>query len=412
MRTFSSVRLELTIAMVVTVLAGCGGAQPALAPSAVRQIVDQPFFMGLASNYKRLFTFDGGDGAHPATPLAVLKGTLYGTTEGGGRAGCGKSGCGTIFGLTLGGKQRVLYRFGGSNKPNPSGLTVLNGTLYGTTAFGGSVCSGSGCGTVFSVTPAGKVRVLYLFKGRPDGQNPNSLTLLNDTLYGTTSSGGSSGGGVVFSLTSAGKERVLYSFKGGSDAAGPVAPLTLLNGTLYGTTTFGGSGCSGSGCGTVFSITTAGKERVLYDFRDIRRGVGPQPGALTALNGMLYGTTEYGGTGGNSGCGIVFSITTAGVESVLYNFNCTPPAVTVGPSSLTALNGALYGTTAGGGSVDAGTIFSITAAGKESVLYNFERPDGSYPEGGLTRLKGTLYGTTNGGGGPPHRDGTVFAFTR
>lgn len=408
MTTSSSVRLELAIAMVVVVLAGCG-SQAALAPSAARQIVDQPYSMSLTSNYKTLFIFDGRNGAGPETPLAVLNGTLYGTTVGGG-PGCRKAGCGTVFSLTLGGKQHVLHRFGGSAQTIPSGLTILSGTLYGTTYGGGTGCN-SGCGTVFSVTPAGKEHVLYLFKGKPDGQNPNGLILLNDTLYGTTSSGGSSGDGTVYTLTSAGKERVLYSFKGGRDAAAPVAPLTVLNGTLYDTTIFGGSGCSGYGCGTVFSITAAGKERVLYDFPDIPRGIGPEPGALTALNGILYGTTTYGGTGGSHGCGVVFNITTAGVESVLYNFNCTPPAVTVGPSGLTALNGALYGTTEGGGNADVGTIFSMTTAGKQSVLYSFEHPGGAYPEGGLTHLKGTLYGTTSRGGGPPHRDGTVFAFT-
>jgi uncharacterized repeat protein (TIGR03803 family) len=362
--------------------------------------------MGLASNYKTLFIFDGRNGAIPAVPLAVLKGTLYGTTFGGGGAGCGRSGCGTVFGLPIGGKQRVLYRFGGSSQTFPSGLTVLNGTLYGTTNYGGTGC-GFGCGTIFSVTPAGKERVVYRFKATPDGQYPNGLTALNDTLYGTTYFGGSSDRGAVYSLT-AGKERVFYSFKGGSDGALPAAPLTVLNGTFYGTTSAGGSGCSGYGCGTVFSITTAGEERVLYSFPDIGNVVGPQPGVLTALNGVLYGTTYYGGTGGSRGCGTVFSITTAGVESVLYNFNCT--GVTVGPSGLTVLNGALYGTTQFGGSADAGTIFRITTAGNESVLYNFEHPGGVYPEARLTRLKGTLYGTTTRGGSS-HRDGTVFAFT-
>ena len=54
---------------------------------------------------------------------------------------------------------------------------------------------------------------------------------------------------------------MLYSF-GGPDGGTPVAGLIVVNGVLYGTTTYGGTGsaCGSQGCGTIFSITTAGKE--------------------------------------------------------------------------------------------------------------------------------------------------------
>jgi hypothetical protein len=53
-----------------------------------------------------------------------------------------------------------------------------------------------------------------------------------------------------------GAETVLYAFAGGSDGADPEGALTAVNGTLYGTTLSGaGTGCDGGGCGTVFALT-------------------------------------------------------------------------------------------------------------------------------------------------------------
>ncbi|MGA8325772.1 MAG: hypothetical protein WB757_06785 [Candidatus Cybelea sp.] len=51
-----------------------------------------------------------------------------------------------------------------------------------------------GDGTVFSVTPSGIEAVLYSFSGGSDGKNPESgLIDVNGTLYGTTPYGGGSG---------------------------------------------------------------------------------------------------------------------------------------------------------------------------------------------------------------------------
>jgi uncharacterized repeat protein (TIGR03803 family) len=84
---------------------------------------------------------------------------------------------------------------------------------------------------------------------------------------------------------------------------------------LYGTTTTGGgSGCGGQGCGTVFEISTAGKESVVYAFKGGSDGAVPEA-ALVNANNALYGTTAYGGTGGckttnePNGCGTVYKIT-------------------------------------------------------------------------------------------------------
>jgi uncharacterized repeat protein (TIGR03803 family) len=111
----------------------------------------------------------------------------------------------------------------------------------------------------------------------------------------------------VFSITPSGTETILYSFNG-SDGSGPVATLLNVNGTLYGTTK--GGGAYGYG-GTVFSITLSGHETVLHSFEQTRTaggqfdGLYPESGVID-VNGTLYGTTAFGG---RLGVGTVYSIT-------------------------------------------------------------------------------------------------------
>jgi uncharacterized repeat protein (TIGR03803 family) len=223
-------------------------------------------------------------------------------------------------------KYKVLYSFTGT----PDGafplanLTDVGGTLYGTTEGGGQYpnCSGydSHCGVVFSIAPSGTEKVLYSFRERPDGSVPNaSLTEVGGTLYGTTSDGGSfycyPGSaylpcGTVFSITPSGMEKVLHRFSGsgnGTDGAYPVASLIDVKGTLYGTTQYGGAySCDiGGSCGTVFSILPSGAaETVLHSFGSGTDGIDPVAG-LTEAKGTLYGTTLFGGAHAH---GTVFSL--------------------------------------------------------------------------------------------------------
>jgi uncharacterized repeat protein (TIGR03803 family) len=236
-----------------------------------------------------------------------VNGTFYGTTEEGGPVGTNcPRGCGTVFSIIPGGTEKVLYSFGnGTDGAFPTaGLIDVNGTLYGTTELGGSqtgVGCGGGCGTVFSITPGGKETVLHSFRGGTDGEFPEAgLIDVNGTLYGTTSGGaGQYGDGTVFSITPGGKEKVLHNFSGG-DGAEPLATLLNVNGTLYGTTYQGG------GQGTVFSITLSGNVTVLYSFGG-RSGDGAYPmSGLSYVNGTFYGTTFLGGAYDG---GAVYSIT-------------------------------------------------------------------------------------------------------
>jgi uncharacterized repeat protein (TIGR03803 family) len=391
----------------VLILANCSHGNAPLLPNAGNGVANSPLSPPGVS-YKVLYSFAGQPGgALPRGPLTSMHGTLHGTTDLGGAHNWG-----TFFGMSPAGKVRVLYSFGknGADGRQPNGLTDLNGVLYGTTFSGGDQ---EGDGTVFAVGTFGKETVLYTFGGGKDGATPEAeLSALNGTLYGTTNNGGASQGngfGTVFAVSTSGKERVLYRFKGGSDGEYPEGGLLDVKGALYGTTFGGGlDSCSPYGCGTVFSVTLGGKKHIVYSFKGGADGASPEA-ALISLNGNLYGTTFNGGTHGR---GTVFAVSTTGKERVAYSFKGgTDGAGPIAP--LVAVNGVLYGTTYGGGlyncasSYSCGTVFSLTTAGRERVLHRFGNvPDGALPRASLFAMKGVLYGTTSAGGSD--NQGIVF----
>jgi uncharacterized repeat protein (TIGR03803 family) len=424
-------RHALTSFVAAAMLAGCGGSQPPIGtPGAMAQSAAQAY----AKSFHVLYRFAGGhDGAGPAGALIDVNGTLYGaTSSGGGHPECGYGGgCGTVYSMSTAGPEKVLHRFAsGSDGWDPfAGLIDASGTLYGTTRYGGgSGCVESfGCGTVYTISPSGKEKILYAFGSYANGSQPfASLIDVKGTLYGTTWHGGASNNGTVFSLAKDGVETVLHSFGGAPDGALPYAGLIEIKGRLYGTTWGGGSGCSG-GCGTVFSITTSGSEKVLYSFGGGSDGSFPNAG-LTAINGVMYGTTSpFLCCNHSTGWGTVYSVSTSGHEHVLHNFGHGSDGAQP-TAELISVKGTLYGTTRRGGSASGcgagssgypggcGTVFSITTTGTEKVLHSFTGgTDGELP-GALIYVDGTFYGTT-GAGGRPHCGryhsgcGTVFALS-
>jgi uncharacterized repeat protein (TIGR03803 family) len=201
------------------------------------------------------------DGAKPLAGLAYHAGVLYGTTSAGGAAGCTQNGgCGTVFKFDLStGTETVLHAFtGGADGSYPAAsMMYRNGTLYGTTAGGGSTSCTNGCGTLFSMDPnSGTETVLHSFTNGADGGYPYAGVLYqNGMLYGTTLEGGGTNCGRCFGTVyglniTTGTETVLYSFTGGTDGAYPEGPLTANAGVIYGTTTQGGVGSYG----TVFAV--------------------------------------------------------------------------------------------------------------------------------------------------------------
>ncbi|MFZ0031850.1 MAG: choice-of-anchor tandem repeat GloVer-containing protein [Candidatus Cybelea sp.] len=378
------------------------------------------------THYKVVYSFEAGsDGSFPRSTLIDVGSTLYGTTEAG-----GVNSEGTVFSVTPGGSEKVLHSFGKRHDGNApeAGLVELRGTLYGTTRKGGSydACYYStiqfSCGTVFSITTGGREKVLHSFSlhynNGNDGANPvASLIKVKGTLYGTTLYGGSyfcpgADCGTVFSVTPGGTEKVLHSFSRGADGYNPVASLVKVNGTLYGTTQYGGT----YDAGTVFSIAPNGTEKVLHSFGGSSEdGTVPQA-ALINVKGTLYGTTLVAADcNGIQSCGTVFSITPGGTEKVLYHFRGGKTDGGGPSASLINVKGTFYGTTTYGGAnynecdgSGCGTVFSITPSGKEKVLHSFAgASDGQQPLAGLINVKGTLYGTTAGGGTNGY--GTVFA---
>jgi uncharacterized repeat protein (TIGR03803 family) len=189
---------------------------------------------------------------------------LYGTTNAGGTRGC-IGGCGTVLTINPStGGEKVIYSFcsqsncADGSQPN-AGLVSAGDVLYGTSFSGGA----KGIGTVFSINPkTGAEKVLYSFCSQTnctDGGRPEaSLIDANGTLYGTTYYGGANGGGTVFSINpGTGAETVLYSFcsqTNCTDGSEPAASLIEVNGTLYGTTAQGGT----YNKGTVYSIASQG----------------------------------------------------------------------------------------------------------------------------------------------------------
>jgi uncharacterized repeat protein (TIGR03803 family) len=378
-------------------LASCARGAVSPVPSTLENGEATQWEMPLGTGYKLLYAFkSGNDAGFPYAGLTVVNGELYGTTYGGG----GGVEWGTVFKIDTSGNEHVLYRFkAGNDGAHPyGGLTALGGELYGTTYQGGT----SGSGTVFKVTTSGDEHVLYSFKGGSDGQYPYGALLdVNGEFYGTTYQGGvSPGWGVVFKVSPTGDEHVLYRFKAGDDGAHPYAGLTNVSGTLYGTTYQGGT----SGAGTVFKTDTAGSEHVAYSFKAGRDGQYPYA-PLLYYKGKLYGTTYQGGV--SPGWGTVYEVTPAGQERVLYRFKAGTDGAHPQYGALVDVNGAFYGTTYQGGTKGAGTVFKVAASGTEEVLYSFMGGnDGEYPYDGLANVNGTFYGTTNVGGADDA--GTVF----
>jgi len=375
-----------------------------------------------------LVSLDGVNGSWPYMALTQgADGNFYGTTyEGGFSANCiFAGGCGTVFKMTAAGKLTTIYNFCSlancTDGDNPVGSLVQgsDGSFYGTTSGGGTHSGG----TVFQVTPAGKLITLYSFCASAncsDGEGPTAglVQSRNGNFYGTTQLGGNNGGGTVFEITSTGNLITLYRFcaqPACTDGAEPMSGLVqATNGNFYGETLFGGTGF-----GVIFEITPLGGLTTLFSFNGTD-GSAPLGGLIQAVDGGFYGVTTNGGTSGSlectGGCGTVFKITAGGKLTTLYNFcssvNCVDGARPYGPL-VEGTDGNFYGTTSDF-DVNNGTVFEITPRGTLTTLYSFctllNCEDGATPTVGLVQAtNGTFYGTTSqsGSGGA----GTIFSLS-
>jgi uncharacterized repeat protein (TIGR03803 family) len=312
-----------------------------------------------------------------------------------------------------------------------------DGNFYGTTAQGGT--NDGHAGTVFKITPKGKLTTLYSFCAQSnctDGLYPSGGLVQGEdgNFYGTTFSGSigdaqwcSGGCGTIFKISRTGILTTLHSFAGYSgEGSGPNSALLQgKDGTFYGTTENGGAYdvCT-YGCGTVFKITPKGTLTTLHSFAGSPSGDGAAPFAnlVFGTDGDFYGTTSNGGT---NDAGTVFKITPAGVLTTIHSFctvsNCADGQTPEGGLVSTS-DGNLYGTTTLGGVYTAGSVFKITPRGKLTTLYSFcaqgypHCPDGSLASAGLLQAtNGDFYGVTDAGGDPNCDDGygcgTVFTLS-
>jgi uncharacterized repeat protein (TIGR03803 family) len=203
------------------------------------------------SSFRLLHSFSGPDGATPYAELLLTGNVLYGTTR-----EAGTNGYGTVFAINIDDTSfRVMHTFDGVNDGDePTCALVLSSNiLYGTT----SGWISTSYGTLFALHTDGTgFTNLYSFRAAEDGRDPwAGLILRGDTLYGTAEFGGTSGYGTLFCIKTDGSGfSILHSFAGGPEDGGDLrARLTLANNTLYGTTYSGGS----SWVGTVFSLAIA-----------------------------------------------------------------------------------------------------------------------------------------------------------
>ena len=317
----------------------------------------------------------------------------------------------------------TLYAFAKkANGTGPRGeLVRFHGIFYGATAGGGSSRRTCDCGVVFSLDGSGNENIVHAFvginyqNGTNDGAMPQGgLTEFKGRLYGTTSAGGVNsssidcvsettyGCGTVYSIDAKNREHVVYSFQGAGNGYSPLGELVAFDGTLYGVTERGGN-CED--CGIVFSITPSGTETVVHAFSGTD-GALPLAG-LSVIGGKLYGTTSEGG----SCCGTVYTIDSKNRFSSVYSF--TDQTEGYPESTLAQIGNTIYGTTYGDASC--GTIFSLTAKGSERTVHTFcgSQTDGKVPEGDLAVINNVLYGTTILGGAGCQFDrgcGTIFAF--
>jgi uncharacterized repeat protein (TIGR03803 family) len=391
-----------------------------------------------ASYYAVVYDFstNGADADFPVAGLVTGgDGALYGTSKFGGPAGQG-----SVFKINLDGSgYQFLYGFGTIpiDGLNPeSGLSVgADGALYGTTSVGGYE-GGSGSGIVFKINPDGTgYTELHSFgfllsgglNGQLDGQVPTAppISGKDGNLYGTTSNGGNptdwGGFGVVYKLGTNGLGySVLHFFstnnlEGRSPQGGVIQGA---DGALYGTTP-GGPASTGVGTayGNVFRILTDGTGfQVLHTFTNGGAGgMSPYAGLIFGPDGLLYGTTRYGGS---NNFGTIFKLGASGSNyQVIYNFgSVTNDGQNPTAALIQGRDGYLYGTTSAGGlyglnrGFGYGVAFKISTNGSGyTILYNFGAgsTDGQSPLGGLVQgLDGAFYGTTSLGG--ILDSGTVF----
>jgi len=330
-----------------------------------------------------LHSFEGGtDGANSqGAVIFEPTGALFGTTLFGGSS---PMGFGTIFALAPAGNSTfdysTLIRFtdaGGTPYVPENQFTYWQGNLYTTTQNGGAF---GDFGTVIELVRPAKTggawgyTILHSLDGTDGNQIQGALVVDPSTgyFYGCAQNGGASNQGTVFQMI---------------PPASPGNPWTFNK---------------------------------LYDFTGASDGGYIYAGPALGANGVIYGIAQKFGAFGK---GTVWSLTPPAVVggtwnfAVIHQFGSTKGDGATPVSNLVLdAKGIIYGTTLSGGAKNLGTVFALTppstegAAWTEKLLWNFSGSDGSHPYSAVTLVKtGVLIGTTAEGG--TANAGTVFELT-
>jgi len=361
------------------------------------------------TGYTKVHDFSGGDGAIPLGGLVEFDGKLWGIAGSG-----GSDNNGVIYSIgTNGSDFQVVHNFDNINGKGPIWrLSISNGQLWGTTSIGGSF----GFGTIFSYSPVDGFQTRHSFNYQNGGYSFGTLLESNARLWGVTLIGGQEDQGVIFSIALDGTDfRVDFDFKTGFGIV-PIGGLIESNGRLWGTTTSGGI----SSRGTVYSIDNNGEDyQVVHTFSNSAGDKGSPRGRLLASGGYLWGASDEGG---DNGAGFLYKVSEAGDEfTKLYDFKRDGGDGRNPWCSLTESNGRFWGGTGTGGETGNGTLFSISSNGTDyRVEHHFGdaivtgwRPNSDFIETG-----NSLVGTAQFGGNSDYgvvysmeKDGSNYSIT-
>lgn len=278
-------------------------------------------------------------------------------------------------------------------------------SLYGVTQYGGTYNKG----VIYRYDyPSGNDTVILNFNDT-NGALPlaNLIEASDGNLYGTASEGGTSNDGVFYCINPhTYEDTVLISFHGTNGSTPHNAILQASNGLLYGLTFKGGA----YGKGLCYSYDIATKtQTALFSF-DGTNGAYPAAYFIQASNGFLIGHTKNGGAFGD-GTLFYYNITT-GHDSVLVDFDGTNGSIAIG-GLFEATNGLIYGTTQKGGSGNYGVLYSYDLATRTLTdLFSFNGTNGIYPSANRRGLfqssSGLLYGLIQMGG--TYNNGLMYSY--
>jgi uncharacterized repeat protein (TIGR03803 family) len=253
-----------------------------------------------------LATFDGVNGGHGSVTPVLIGKKIYGATENG-----GSNNDGVVFSVNTDGSSfTVVHSFAGTDGAVPQALAVgLHNTLYGITKSGGIHNDGA----LFSITQSGAFTKLHDFS-LPVSGNPNTLvvssngTLVGSSLYGgSPSSGCHQGCGTIFTFEpGSGQFSTVDTFpssgaQGLSPYVGSIGPgATVYGGEFY----------------AIFSLNQHSGFVPLANLNSYTVGSGVQSGPAYAPSGILYGVLLGSITATD---GLIYSLQN-GVITDLYAF--------------------------------------------------------------------------------------------